>query len=189
MPLSRLCEGEADVGQILYARRRCKPPRFRRRSQAKTCSLPRMTGTGKTLAFLVPVIEQLLKQNTPGINALVLVPTRELAMQVVEQYNALRGKQLHARGSRRRRTFRRRAAPGHPARALASSSPLPAAWKIFSTAGFSTSTPCACWSSTKPTACWTWAFFPRFAESFPSCPRNAKPCASPPPLKAPWFAS
>ncbi len=52
------------------------------------------TGTGKTLAFLVPVIEQLLKQNTPGINALVLVPTRELAMQVLEQYNALRGKQL-----------------------------------------------------------------------------------------------
>jgi ATP-dependent RNA helicase RhlE len=53
-----------------------------------------MTGTGKTLAFLIPVIEQLLKQNTQGINALVLVPTRELAMQVVAQYNALRGKQL-----------------------------------------------------------------------------------------------
>ena len=52
------------------------------------------TGTGKTLAFLVPIIEQLLQQNTPGINALTLVPTRELAMQVVEQYNVLRGKQL-----------------------------------------------------------------------------------------------
>ncbi len=52
------------------------------------------TGTGKTLAFLIPVIEQLLRHNTPGIAALVLVPTRELAMQVVEQYNALRGKQL-----------------------------------------------------------------------------------------------
>ncbi|MGH9378382.1 MAG: DEAD/DEAH box helicase [Terriglobia bacterium] len=52
------------------------------------------TGTGKTLAFLVPIIEHLLHQNTPGIAALALVPTRELAMQVVEQYNALRGKQL-----------------------------------------------------------------------------------------------
>src|ERR1022692_102571 len=52
------------------------------------------TGTGKTLAFLVPVIEHLLKEKTPGIEALVLVPTRELAMQVVDQYNALRGKQL-----------------------------------------------------------------------------------------------
>ncbi|MGH9396108.1 MAG: DEAD/DEAH box helicase [Terriglobia bacterium] len=52
------------------------------------------TGTGKTLAFLVPVMEYLLHHNTPGIAALVLVPTRELAMQVVEQYDALRGKQL-----------------------------------------------------------------------------------------------
>ncbi len=52
------------------------------------------TGTGKTLAFLIPVIERMLQQNTPGIAALALVPTRELAMQVVEQYNALRGKLL-----------------------------------------------------------------------------------------------
>ncbi len=52
------------------------------------------TGTGKTLAFLIPIIERLLADKTPGISALVLVPTRELAMQVVEQFNALRGKQL-----------------------------------------------------------------------------------------------
>jgi ATP-dependent RNA helicase RhlE len=52
------------------------------------------TGTGKTLAFLIPVLEKLLRRTSPGISALVLVPTRELAMQVVDQYNALRGKQL-----------------------------------------------------------------------------------------------
>lgn len=52
------------------------------------------TGTGKTLAFLIPVIERLLKQENSGVAALVLVPTRELAMQVLDQYNALRGKQL-----------------------------------------------------------------------------------------------
>src|SRR5579863_1909784 len=52
------------------------------------------TGTGKTLAFLIPIIERLLASKTKGIEALVLVPTRELAMQVVDQYNALRGKQL-----------------------------------------------------------------------------------------------
>ena len=52
------------------------------------------TGTGKTLAFLIPVIEQLLKTKTPGIAALVLVPTRELAMQVVAVFNTLRGTQL-----------------------------------------------------------------------------------------------
>ncbi|HEV2351982.1 MAG TPA: DEAD/DEAH box helicase [Terriglobia bacterium] len=57
------------------------------------------TGTGKTLAFLVPVMERLLQKDPAlpaphGIGALVLVPTRELAMQVAEQYNALRGKRL-----------------------------------------------------------------------------------------------
>ena len=52
------------------------------------------TGTGKTLAFLIPVIEQLLKSKTPGIAALALVPTRELAMQVVAVFNTLRGSQL-----------------------------------------------------------------------------------------------
>src|SRR6202795_3385787 len=52
------------------------------------------TGTGKTLAFLIPIIERLLTSKAKGIEALVLVPTRELAMQVVDQYNALRGKQL-----------------------------------------------------------------------------------------------
>jgi ATP-dependent RNA helicase RhlE len=48
------------------------------------------TGTGKTLAFLIPVIEKLSQNKTTGIAALVLVPTRELAMQVVAQFDALR---------------------------------------------------------------------------------------------------
>jgi ATP-dependent RNA helicase RhlE len=52
------------------------------------------TGTGKTLAFLLPILEQLLQDDAAGIHALVLVPTRELAMQVAEQYNALRGSKL-----------------------------------------------------------------------------------------------
>jgi ATP-dependent RNA helicase RhlE len=52
------------------------------------------TGTGKTLAFLIPVMEKLLQNPGTGIAALVLVPTRELAMQVLDQYNVLRGKQL-----------------------------------------------------------------------------------------------
>ena len=52
------------------------------------------TGTGKTLAFLIPVMEQLVREKKPGVTALVLVPTRELAMQVASQYDALRGRQL-----------------------------------------------------------------------------------------------
>ncbi len=52
------------------------------------------TGTGKTLAFLIPVLEQLLREKATGVTALVLVPTRELAMQVASQYDSLRGRQL-----------------------------------------------------------------------------------------------
>jgi ATP-dependent RNA helicase RhlE len=53
------------------------------------------TGTGKTLAFLVPLIERLMKNPAPKkVEALALVPTRELALQVQEQYELLRTKKL-----------------------------------------------------------------------------------------------
>ncbi len=53
------------------------------------------TGTGKTLAFVVPMIERLLQSPTSRVvEALVLVPTRELAMQVHEQFEQLRGKTI-----------------------------------------------------------------------------------------------
>ena len=52
------------------------------------------TGTGKTLAFLIPILERLLRDGTDGVTALVLVPTRELAMQVATQHDALRGRKL-----------------------------------------------------------------------------------------------
>lgn len=46
------------------------------------------TGTGKTAAFVLPLLEQLLQHPTSDaprpIRALVLVPTRELAVQVAE---------------------------------------------------------------------------------------------------------
>lgn len=50
------------------------------------------TGTGKTLAFLVPMIELLDKSPARGVEGLVLVPTRELAMQVHAQFEQLRSK-------------------------------------------------------------------------------------------------
>jgi len=41
------------------------------------------TGTGKTLAFLLPLLEKLIKPgNATGISALILSPTRELAIQI-----------------------------------------------------------------------------------------------------------
>ncbi|HEY6767323.1 MAG TPA: DEAD/DEAH box helicase [Candidatus Sulfotelmatobacter sp.] len=53
------------------------------------------TGTGKTLAFLIPIIEMLQRETSHEARVLILLPTRELAMQVHEQYEALRGKKLH----------------------------------------------------------------------------------------------
>jgi ATP-dependent RNA helicase RhlE len=52
------------------------------------------TGTGKTLAFLIPILEMLEHSAGQAIEALVLVPTRELAMQVHEQLEQLRGDKL-----------------------------------------------------------------------------------------------
>ncbi len=52
------------------------------------------TGTGKTLAFLIPLIETLNREPVRYTAALVLLPTRELAMQVHEQYEQLRAKNM-----------------------------------------------------------------------------------------------
>ncbi len=54
------------------------------------------TGTGKTLAFVIPIIEAVQRSKGRGVEALILVPTRELAMQVLEQYEQLRGNKLAA---------------------------------------------------------------------------------------------
>src|SRR5580704_5477030 len=52
------------------------------------------TGTGKTLAFLIPVIEMLQREPSQKVNVLVLLPTRELAIQVNEEFEKLRGRGL-----------------------------------------------------------------------------------------------
>jgi ATP-dependent RNA helicase DeaD len=46
------------------------------------------TGSGKTAAFAIPAIER-LDLNAPGPQALILCPTRELAMQVTEEVHKL----------------------------------------------------------------------------------------------------
>lgn len=43
------------------------------------------TGTGKTAAYLLPVIHKLVTTQHEGINTIILVPTRELALQIDQQ--------------------------------------------------------------------------------------------------------
>ncbi|MCG8583002.1 MAG: DEAD/DEAH box helicase [Bacteroidales bacterium] len=43
------------------------------------------TGTGKTAAYLLPVLDKLIRDGHNKINALILVPTRELAIQIDQQ--------------------------------------------------------------------------------------------------------
>ncbi len=47
------------------------------------------TGTGKTGAFVIPLIETILRKPSDGTKALILTPTRELAQQIDEQIFAL----------------------------------------------------------------------------------------------------
>lgn len=43
------------------------------------------TGTGKTAAFILPVIDKIVKSGKSSLNTLVLAPTRELAIQIDQQ--------------------------------------------------------------------------------------------------------
>jgi len=53
------------------------------------------TGTGKTAAFLIPLINKVLKN--PKENILIIVPTRELAQQIDEEFKGFtRGFKLHS---------------------------------------------------------------------------------------------
>ncbi|MBD0327540.1 MAG: DEAD/DEAH box helicase [Pyrinomonadaceae bacterium] len=46
------------------------------------------TGTGKTAAFLLPIIQRLGARERPGIRVLILAPTRELASQIEASYRS-----------------------------------------------------------------------------------------------------
>jgi ATP-dependent RNA helicase RhlE len=66
----------------------CIPPALEGRDVLATAQ----TGTGKTLGFLIPIIELLQKAvaRGPAAHALILLPTRELAMQVEQAFLAVR---------------------------------------------------------------------------------------------------
>ncbi len=53
------------------------------------------TGTGKTAAFVIPILDQLIRDKKQGVlRCLVMVPTRELALQIDEVFKSI-GKELN----------------------------------------------------------------------------------------------
>ena len=64
----------------------CIPPALEGRDVLATAQ----TGTGKTLGFLIPIIEMMQKAEGKGAVALIVLPTRELAMQVEQAFLAVR---------------------------------------------------------------------------------------------------
>ncbi|KAG8126932.1 hypothetical protein E2320_022062 [Naja naja] len=66
----------------------CIPPAL----QGRDCMGCAKTGSGKTAAFVLPILQK-LSEDPFGIFSLVLTPTRELAYQIAEQFRVL-GKPL-----------------------------------------------------------------------------------------------
>jgi ATP-dependent RNA helicase DeaD len=47
------------------------------------------TGTGKTAAFGLPLVDNLVKANRPAVQAMILCPTRELALQITRELSGI----------------------------------------------------------------------------------------------------
>ncbi len=64
---------------------------FAAASQKKDLLVSAETGSGKTAAFLLPILQQLLQATSPntGTRVLILAPTRELAQQIFKQTRKL----------------------------------------------------------------------------------------------------
>ncbi len=93
LPLSSALQQKLAAAQFFNLtpiQERAIPPALEGRDVIGTAQ----TGTGKTLAFLLPLIEILKREPAAHTVALVLLPTRELAMQVHEQYEQLRTKEM-----------------------------------------------------------------------------------------------
>jgi len=93
LPLSAALQQKLAAGEFLTLtpiQEKAIPPALEGKDVIGTAQ----TGTGKTLAFLLPIIEMMDREPARQALALVLLPTRELAMQVHEQYEQLRSKAM-----------------------------------------------------------------------------------------------
>ena len=71
----------------------CIPPALEGRDVLATAQ----TGTGKTLGYLIPIVEMLQKaKDMNAAQALILLPTRELAMQVEQAFLSIRSSSMQS---------------------------------------------------------------------------------------------
>src|SRR5579884_926840 len=72
---------------------------FEPASEGRSLVVQARTGTGKTAAFGLPIVDRIVRASTKAVQALVLCPTRELALQVsreVEHIGQFRGVKVAA---------------------------------------------------------------------------------------------
>jgi ATP-dependent RNA helicase DeaD len=62
---------------------------FESAARGKDLVVQARTGTGKTAAFGLPLVDRLVRRKVKAVQALVLCPTRELALQVTREIEAL----------------------------------------------------------------------------------------------------
>ncbi len=62
---------------------------FESAARGKDLVVQARTGTGKTAAFGLPLVDRLVRRKVKAVQALVLCPTRELALQVTRELDAL----------------------------------------------------------------------------------------------------
>ncbi|WP_394838873.1 DEAD/DEAH box helicase [Pendulispora rubella] len=62
---------------------------FEPASRGRSLVVQARTGTGKTAAFGLPIVDQLVRRGHPHVQALILTPTRELALQVSREITHL----------------------------------------------------------------------------------------------------
>ncbi|CAG5108020.1 Oidioi.mRNA.OKI2018_I69.chr1.g3599.t1.cds [Oikopleura dioica] len=59
-------------------------PELLKRGPPRDLAVQAPTGSGKTITFLVPIVQKLMQRAIPAIRALIVLPTRELAKQVYD---------------------------------------------------------------------------------------------------------